>query len=109
MMGEYYKLDENHIPVPCDLYEWGKMFEDGDGRRVGYVEEGDISVSTVFLGMNHNWGDGPPLLFETMIFGGEHDQDQWRHATWDEAVAGHKEACALAGIPANTGTPSSEQ
>jgi hypothetical protein len=25
-------------------------------------------VSTVFLGMNHQFGDGPPLLWETMVF-----------------------------------------
>lgn len=30
-----------------------------------------------------------PLLFETLIFGGEHDGDMWRYSTWDEAKAGH--------------------
>jgi hypothetical protein len=48
-------------------------------------------VSTVFLGLDHQWGDGPPLVFETMIFGGEHDQYQERYSTWDEAEAGHKQ------------------
>ena len=31
-------------------------------------------------------------IFETMIFGGEHDQWQDRYATWDQAVEGHKAA-----------------
>jgi len=57
---------------------------------------GDIEVSTVFLAMNHNYGNyGPPLLFETMIFGGEHDQDQWRCSTWEEAISQHERAVKL--------------
>ena len=99
-MNEYYRLDENHTPVACTLAEWGEMIQDINSRQVARSELGEISVSTVFLGLNHNWGDGPPLLFETMIFDGEHDEEKWRYATWDEAIAGHKEACALAGIPA---------
>jgi hypothetical protein len=31
-----------------------------------------------------------------MIFGGEHDQDQWRYSTWNEAVVGHQQALELA-------------
>ena len=99
-MNEYYRLDENHVAVPCALLEWAKMFEDTDARRVARDEEGDIFVSTVFLGMNHNWGDVPPLLFETMIFGGESDEDTWRYSTWQQAVDGHKKACGVAGISA---------
>jgi hypothetical protein len=29
------------------------------------------------------------VIFETMIFGGEHDHSQWRYSTEDEAAAGH--------------------
>ena len=36
-----------------------------------------------------------PILFETMIFGGEHHEYQERYTTWDEAIKGHKEAVAL--------------
>ena len=44
----------------------------------------------MFLGLDHSFADvGPPILFETMVFGGEHDQEMERYATWDEAVAGH--------------------
>lgn len=97
-MSKYYILDNNHNPVPATLTEWAEMFEDPARKLVSCTMGGDITVSTVFLGLNYNWGEGPPILFETMIFGGEHDEDQWRYATWDEAVAGHKIACVLAGI-----------
>lgn len=48
-----------------------------------------IRVSTVFLGLDHRFGEGPPLVFETMVFGGPLDQDVDRYTTWEEAEAGH--------------------
>ena len=85
-----YILD-GHNAVRCDnLLEWAKSFETTD-RRVALDHVGEVEVSTVFLGLDHNFFVGDPILFETMIFGGEHDQDQWRHKTWDEAEAFHKQ------------------
>ena len=55
-----------------------------------------MRISTVFLGIDHNFGaEGPPLLFETMIFGGERDEYQVRTATWADAELAHKETCDL--------------
>jgi hypothetical protein len=91
-MGEYYKLNPDHSVTPIsDPMEWARMFEDIDTRRVDetYLND-DIRVSTVFLGLDHSFGHGPPLIFETMIFGGEHDQAQWRYSTWEQAVKGHR-------------------
>ena len=89
-MGEYYYLDENRQPVEIDMMSWAKRFEAREQRRVAWDEVGAINVSTVFLGLNHAWEpDAVPILFETMVFGGWHDQDQERYATWDEAVVGH--------------------
>lgn len=92
-----YILDNNKQPVECNDIQWALWLETAD-RRVAKTRKGDVGVSTVFLGIDHSWGDGPPLLFETMIFGGEHDKDQWQYSTWDEAEKGHKEACELAGL-----------
>lgn len=69
---------------------WNTRFGDYDYKRVDKTEEGDWEVSTVWLGLDHQWGDGPPHIFETMIFGGEHDQGCWRYATEAEAIAGHQ-------------------
>lgn len=53
---------------------------------------GDCSVSTVFLSLDHRVSTlGPPILFETMAFGGPSDQFQRRYATWCEARDGHQE------------------
>jgi hypothetical protein len=85
-------------PVKCEnIIEWAQQFETMD-RVVAKTNKGDITVSTVFLGIDHSFNDGVPLLFETMIFGGEHDQGQWRYSTWEQAEKGHKEACKLAGV-----------
>lgn len=32
------------------------------------LDEGNIWVSTVWLGLNHAWDGGPPKIFETMVF-----------------------------------------
>lgn len=87
----YYILEGREIkPVP-DVRTWGAFFNNNEARTVGRdVLDGEVTISTVFLGINHNWGDGPPVLFETMIFGGEHDEAQWRYHTYDEAEAGHQ-------------------
>lgn len=60
-----------------------------DPTRIGSDHIGEAWVSTVWLGMNHRFGDGPPLIFETMVFGGEYNDEQWRWSTPPEARAGH--------------------
>lgn len=81
---------------PMEREAWMETYVDMDGRRIGYEKRGDVWVSTVWLGLNHQYGDGPPLIFETMIFGGENDGEQWRYATEEEAEAGHAAAVVLA-------------
>lgn len=48
-----------------------------------------ILISTVFLGIDHSFGYGAPLLFETMVFNGPLEGAQDRYANWDQAKAGH--------------------
>lgn len=92
-MTDKYIL-EGKTPKPATLMEWAKWFEKAD-RHVAQDIIGDIRISTVFLGLDHSFGGGPPLLFETMIFGGPHDQYQTRASTWDEAERHHADALAL--------------
>ena len=87
-MMEMYILDDERNPVRCDdIGKWGEFQRDPEKRRVARSEFGPVSVSTVFL--------GPPLLFETMIFGGKSDGYMDRYGTWQEAEAGHEAACLL--------------
>src|SRR4051812_15450274 len=72
---------------------WARWLEDGiDNRRVAWTELPWANVSTVFLGLDHNFSDhGEPLLFESMAFWqGEGGYEEVRYATWMEAEAGHR-------------------
>ena len=106
---QYKLVDKLVVPVN-DIVEWAKWFEKAN-RHVGITSVGPLTVSTVFLGIDHGWGK-KSKFFETMIFG---DQDQLvdfgndhkrlissdldyqeRYETWAEAEEGHKRACQWA-------------
>lgn len=93
-MSDHWILKDKK-PERVDLMTWARWFENGKQRIVAKTKVGDVSVSTVFLGIDHSFDGGRPLLFETMIFGGEHDQYQDRYSTYEEAEEGHKKAVAL--------------
>lgn len=82
-MANYFDRDGN----PLELMEWAMKFEDLDYKRVAFTELGDLEVSTVWLGTTVS-REGPPLIFETIVFGGE-DERTTRYATLEEAERGH--------------------
>ena len=86
----YYILDGKEPIEISDIIAWATQFKTADRIVKQTPLGGDVMVSTIFLGIDHQFGEGPPLLFETMVFSGKHDQEQWRYSTWDEAVAGHR-------------------
>jgi len=58
-------------------------------KRVAETTIDDSWVSTVHLGLDHGYGDGPPVIFETMVFGGPlSDECEW-YCTEAEALTGH--------------------
>lgn len=84
------------IPViEPSIIKWGEWYSSEANKHVDVTEFDGVRISAVFLGLDHCYDGGEPILFETMIFGGEHDQYQDRYSTWDEAVKGHKEAINL--------------
>jgi len=94
MSGKYILVDGEPVAEP-DLLKWGRWFEQADNeRRVAETFVGDVRISTVFLGLDHGWGK-ERLLFETMVFGGAHDQYQDRYPSRDEAVAGHQQVVEM--------------
>jgi hypothetical protein len=77
-----------------DLLTWAAWFETDD-RIVAQDDAGASVVSTVFLGLDHGSGSGPPLLFETMVFtDGDGGGESRRCSTWAEAEAQHREVVA---------------
>lgn len=56
----------------------------------------DYRISTVWLGLDHNFGGGAPILFETMVFGFDGaDNYMQRYSTEEEARAGHAETLTV--------------
>lgn len=91
----YY--DRDGVPLPS-VQAWAELNRDRAYKRVARTMVASAAnlavaydVSTVWLGVDHSFGDeGPPLIFETMVFGDDvKDLDGNRYATWNEAVAGH--------------------
>jgi len=85
----FYLLDGKE-PRKVTMEEWSGC-DRSDSSRVDYTETENGNVSTVFLGCGFTHGDGPPLLFETMVLGGTMDGRQDRYPTWEEAEKGHAE------------------
>jgi hypothetical protein len=96
----YYKLVGKEA-VPCSQEEGMRQWSLPNrivAKSVGVYFGREIEVSTVFLPMNHSFG-GAPMIFETMIFGGEHlEESQWRCSTWGQAEEQHRMACKMAHI-----------
>jgi hypothetical protein len=100
MFTYFYKLQDKQ-PVRCNtVAEWAQWFESANcGVRLNKINLDNewITVSTVFLGIDYAvlYTDKKPLLFETMIFGGEWDGRTFRCSTWEEAELQHDAAIQL--------------
>src|SRR5262245_50906062 len=94
----YYILNDAFEPLPIDdVLEWSEWCR--RHRVLGQDSlPGNIFVSTVFVGVDTRdaFDFGPPLLWETMIFGGPQNRYQERYASREEALNGHRRAIQLA-------------
>jgi len=86
---------------PISLFHWAALMETPGYQHVAEDYVGFDRISTVWLGINHNFiGEGPPIIFETMIFWFEppeddaYMEDMWRYPTEAAALAGHDQAVA---------------
>lgn len=54
--------------MPCqDIEEWGVWYENAP-RHLAVTKIGVWEISTVFTGLNYQFRDGLPLVFETAVF-----------------------------------------
>ncbi len=91
MISDKFILNEAGEPVAAKtLRDWAQWYETcRDARKVKRETVGEAEVSTVFLSIDHAWGQSPPVLWETMVFGGALDQQQ------DRCSGGRTEAEAM--------------
>ena len=88
----YIIKDGEPIPEP-NILAWAEWMNVNENqRRVAFVEVGKAKVSTVFLGTAIK---DPPMLLETMIFGGPHNFEREQYCTLEEAMLGHEHMVAM--------------
>ena len=99
-MLKFYILENAQIKEVdfLTLLRWELSVGNSDNHCIAATNLfGGVWVSTIFLTFNHNWHEiGPPVLFETMIFGGPLDRQQERYTSLDAALSGHERNCGLA-------------
>lgn len=90
----YYARNGDEIT----LEQWAMSRE--TEHRVALTDVGPYVVSTVWLGLDHSFGGGRPVIFETMVFAaddwegesaGLSEFDMLRYCTLEEAQQGHEE------------------
>jgi len=89
----WYRGNKEGGTEECSVEEYIEFISDWENKVVKQEHVGKYWVSTVFLGLDHrDGGDGPPILFETMVFtDGDADEDTMvRYTTREEALIGHK-------------------
>ena len=90
----YWRLNGKNIEE-VDIVDWYKR-KNPLSTQLFKSNFGEVDVSTIFMAMDHSFGDdGEPILFETMVFGGEHDNYQERYHTYDRAEEGHRRICEM--------------
>lgn len=99
---QYFILDDKKRAIPVECLEWAKWIEGHDERRIVKQDRllNGYFISTVFLGLNHNFSNqGKPLIFETMVFKPTNPFTQFpgeaymeRYPTWQKAFNGHRRA-----------------
>lgn len=96
----YVLADNGVVPRRAkNMKEWDEFLCTADRTVACTHIPPNLLVSTVFLAIDHSFGTGPPLLFETMVFLNEtrpYDKGgyQNRYTTWAEAEKGHAEVVA---------------
>lgn len=94
---------------PISLRTWADLHADPEYRVVEETWIGKIRISTVWLGINHDYLGGPPLIYETMVFDWHNpttipgfgdrefapDLEMVRYTTLAQAETGHEQMVAI--------------
>jgi hypothetical protein len=89
MSDKYVLVDGKPVKIE-DPIEWARKFNSSQ-RIVIQTQVGESFISTVFLGLDHDFtGKGPPILWETMVFGGPLADDEERYTSEKLARDGHE-------------------
>ena len=99
MTDLYYDLNGKAIKGKNALMEWAELCKSPKRILKQDFFCPRIKVSTVWLGLDHNFGGGKPLIFETIIFFNHKTMEMFRYSTREEAESGHQEAVKMVKNP----------
>lgn len=96
-MTKFYNMEGESFEVSVGDTKMVELWDIAN-RSVAQERVGQYDVSTVCLVIDHNYtGVGPPVIFETMIFGDGLDEEYCeRYTTKEEAIEGHARAVEFA-------------
>lgn len=86
-----------------NMLQWGDLRQNMEYKHLALSRpKNRFIVSTVWLGVNHRYGNGPPIIFESMACGLGR-RGQWtdgdlymvRYCTEREAFRGHSDICRM--------------
>ena len=94
----YIRTATGVVQACPDVLTWSHWFKTAD-RQIALTLIGDgpdlVRVSTVFLGLDHDFLGRRPVLWETLVFGGSLDGKMYRYESELQAQQGHEKLVAL--------------
>lgn len=86
-MSDFYDRNGNRL----GLFEWARLNEDDEYKRIAHTVVRGREVSTIWLGLDHGFGMREhPIIFETMVFDSNgRELDIARYPFEKMARAGH--------------------
>lgn len=90
MASRYAVFHEGAVIPVEDVFDWANWYEAADRQVARTPVTAEISVSTVFIGINVAFA-GPPRWFETLVFGGPLDGEKAHYETLEQAMLGHEQ------------------
>jgi hypothetical protein len=90
---ERYVIRDGEPVLEPDFLIWARENWGSNDRVLAetIIIPDEVRVSTIFTGVNTDYQKtGPPMLWETMIFGGPLSMEQVRYRSPEAALAGHE-------------------
>jgi len=91
-VNDKYILEDKTPVAEPDPAKWGPWMRTAN-RKVREEVIGDaapVRVITMFLGIDCSRGEGPPMLFESVVHGGPLNSESTLSGTWEAAEAAHE-------------------
>jgi hypothetical protein len=108
---DYYILNDDHSVTSIPQEEYFELMQTDPEKysitqHIRHTNYKGIRVSTIFMALDHSFNEGPPVLFESMVFYKDkkqtkeyYDQYQTRYTSYNDAIEGHRDICTKLNIP----------